>query len=189
MDDGTELVTQAEYARRRGWSKQYVHQLVREGRIKLVGRLIDPEKADVSLNAERDPNLAVKAFAEAPDTGSGFGGVGGTPGPASTFFKARTVREHYRALREKAEYEASLGRLMDVDDVRTAGFEFGKWMKDALVGVAPDITENLCRSLTLNRNDVGPIVRAAINVALIHLSDRCKEHSSLPFADSLDRRG
>ncbi len=38
-------VTQAEFARQNGWSRQYVNKLVKEGRIKLKGGRIDPVAA------------------------------------------------------------------------------------------------------------------------------------------------
>ncbi len=36
-----ERVSQAEFARRNGWSKQYVAKLVKQGRIKLEGGKVD----------------------------------------------------------------------------------------------------------------------------------------------------
>lgn len=43
------MVSQAEYARTRGVSRQYVHTLVKQGRLMLVDGLIDTEAADREL--------------------------------------------------------------------------------------------------------------------------------------------
>ncbi len=53
-----QLLTQKEYADRKGWSKQYVNQLVKKGRIPLQGGKIDPVVADAALARDRDPTRA-----------------------------------------------------------------------------------------------------------------------------------
>ncbi len=53
-----QLLTQKEYADRKGWSKQYVNQLVKKGRIPLQGGKIDPVVADATLARDRDPTRA-----------------------------------------------------------------------------------------------------------------------------------
>ena len=54
-----ELISRAEFARRKGWSKPYVTQLVQAGRIKLVKvggkQLIDPIQTERDLKASEDP--------------------------------------------------------------------------------------------------------------------------------------
>lgn len=50
----TELISQAQYASERGWSRQYVSKLVQQGRITLVNDKIDPEKADRQIKETAD---------------------------------------------------------------------------------------------------------------------------------------
>lgn len=47
------------------------------------------------------------------------------PGPEGTFVKARTVREHFRATREKMEFEAASGELVRKREVEGAAYEIG----------------------------------------------------------------
>ena len=49
------LISQSEYARQRGVSRQYVNRLVRQGVIALENGKIDPARADAALAARRDP--------------------------------------------------------------------------------------------------------------------------------------
>ena len=49
------LVSQAEYARQRGVSRQYVGQMVAKGIIGLSNRKVDTERADAALAALREP--------------------------------------------------------------------------------------------------------------------------------------
>ena len=51
-----EMLTQKQYADRKGWSKQYVNQLVKKGRISLVDGKIDPVLADQQLAMVQDPS-------------------------------------------------------------------------------------------------------------------------------------
>ena len=49
------LITQAEWARRHGFSRQYVSRLVVRGAVRLVDGKIDPAQADAALAALRQP--------------------------------------------------------------------------------------------------------------------------------------
>ena len=47
-------ISQSEYARQRGVSRQYVSRLVKEGVIRLKNGKVDPAQADAALAARRD---------------------------------------------------------------------------------------------------------------------------------------
>ena len=49
------MITQAEWARRHGFSRQYVSKLVSRGVVRLVDGKIDPAQADAALAALRQP--------------------------------------------------------------------------------------------------------------------------------------
>ena len=59
-DPPRHLISQVEYARLRGWSKQYVGQLVAKGRIPLVGGMVDPTAADAALAQHYDPGRSAR---------------------------------------------------------------------------------------------------------------------------------
>jgi hypothetical protein len=49
------LVSQSEYARQRGFSRQYVNKMVKKGVIRLIDGKIDTTQADATLEATREP--------------------------------------------------------------------------------------------------------------------------------------
>ena len=53
-------VSQAEFARQNGWSKQYVAKLVKQGRIRLEGGKIDPVAARQAISALAEPSTALR---------------------------------------------------------------------------------------------------------------------------------
>ncbi|MDR1334514.1 MAG: hypothetical protein LBJ71_04835, partial [Holosporaceae bacterium] len=54
------LITQTEWARRQGFSKQYVGRLINQGKIKLVDGMIDEKSANAVLQNQRDPSLPIR---------------------------------------------------------------------------------------------------------------------------------
>jgi hypothetical protein len=49
------LVSQSEYARKSGFSRQYVNKLVKKGVVRLIDGKIDTAQADAALEATREP--------------------------------------------------------------------------------------------------------------------------------------
>lgn len=64
------LISQAEWARRHGFSRQYVHKLVRKGIIALVDGKIDPPQADAAIEAIRQPALPPRRGQDAGNSGA-----------------------------------------------------------------------------------------------------------------------
>lgn len=167
------LLTQKEYARRRGWSKQYVNQLVKQGRIELLNGRIDPVAADVALAGARDPSRGPRfrmASEAVPSPGMGAH-TRQTPGTGSegTFVKARTVREHFRALRERMEFEAATGELVRRREVEDAAYEIGVMFREHMMRAAEAIGVQVANSFGLNERDVASVVNDGISQALRRL--------------------
>jgi len=102
-----EVMTQAEYAAARGWSKAYVTKLKQQGRLVMTddGRV---------RTAESDKLIAETANGD---------GRGGPNQPAAeniggSMQASRAVREKYLALTAKRDYEQSCGKLVEIDKVR-----------------------------------------------------------------------
>ena len=138
---GRRLLSQKDYADARGWSKQYVNQLIKKGRIHLVDGQIDPEQADRALGRMRDPS---RASAFRTDGMGEFGNA--APGAEldaarihGSFAKARTVREHYRALKERLEYEQAAGNLVSKADVEDEHFTLARMTRDRILQGMHDI--------------------------------------------------
>lgn len=169
------LLTQMEYARRRGWSKQYINQLVKQGRIQLANGRIDPVAADAALAGTRDPSRGsrVRMPPEAsplPISGSPAGStpVGGAEG---TFVKARTVREHFRAMREKMEFEAATGELVRRREVEDAAYGIGVTFRQHMMRAAESIGLAVASRFRLAERDVSVVITDGITQALRQLHD------------------
>ena len=150
------LISQSEYARARGVSRQYVSRLVKQGVITLENGKIDPARADAALEARRDPGRAprrkaVKTGAErvqktpAQDAsvsvpvstetvmlpGSGNGDL------PKMLLKTRikSELEKGKLLEIKARVEA--GKYVDADEVKVAAFNRARIVRDGLLNI-PD---------------------------------------------------
>lgn len=129
----SELISQAEYARRNNWSRAYVTQLVQAGRIDLIEGKIDPEKADASVAATAHPAYTKK---EPAPSGSGQSG---------DYLRARTMKEVYGAQIQKLEYEKMLDKLVDRSNVEQEGFDAGHATRERLLFIPPRISDRLAR--------------------------------------------
>ncbi len=174
------LLTQKEYARRRGWSKQYVNQLVKQGRIPLQNGRIDVAAADAAIAGSRDPSRSPQS----PSTVSGepfatpraVPPTGAIPGTEGTFTKARTVREHFRALREKMEFEAATGELVRRREVEDMAYEIGVMFRQHMMRAAESIGGELARRLKVDEREVIGVVTAGIAQALHQLHDSIRDN-------------
>ena len=129
------LVSQAEYARQRGVSRQYVGQMVAKGVINLTGRKVDTDQADAALAAVREP-VRPERRAEAPATVPDAPALPQMGSDLPTLLlKTRIKSEVERAklLEIKAKVEA--GKYVDADDVKVAAFNKARVVRDALLNI------------------------------------------------------
>jgi hypothetical protein len=143
---GRQLVTQAEWARDHGFSRQYVQKLLKQGKIQLKDGKIDPLDADRRLSAFRDPiQHAVKAPKPAKtgqkqayrrhevvedDHADENDGIDDTTGlredelPSSSLpdqlLRARIKKEREDGLLKEMERRKRQGELIDAEEVRAA---------------------------------------------------------------------
>lgn len=144
MNTRVELITQAEYARRRGVAKSAVAKAVAEGRITLINGKVDPAVADIqwaqNTRARADSGrtaapAAADAGAVAPEaqnTASGPEAAQGGP--------AQPGYADYRAMREKADAEMAVranlkdaGLLVERDRVQRGTFDVVRSFRDAVM--------------------------------------------------------
>jgi len=146
------LITQAEWARRRGFSRQYVRRLVQKGVVRLIDGKVDQSQADATLNAIREPARAVRRSTPA-GTGTAKENAIDPAKPASQIpepvsfpqggdlptllLKTRIKSEVERGklLELKAKVEA--GKYVDADEVKVAAFNKGRVTRDNLLNI-PD---------------------------------------------------
>lgn len=118
-----ELISQAEYARRRGVDPTSVRDAVRAGRITLIGGRVDPAVADMqwdrntrhrvrSIDAKTAPSAAIPATNGTPDRTS--------ESPPPGLNEARARREQAEAELAELKLAEQRGQLVRVDVVRNA---------------------------------------------------------------------
>jgi len=173
------LLTQKEYARRRGWSKQYVHQLVKQGRIPFVNGRIDPAAADAALAGSRDPSRGPRVRVSAGNSATSGPrsdlGAHPTPGGAEgTFVKARTVREHFRAMREKMEFEAATGELVRRRDVEDEAYAVGVMFREHMMRCAELIATKIAAHFKIEFHETRRLVTEGVTLALVQLVDQIR---------------
>ena len=72
------LVSQSEFAKRNGWSRQYVNKLVRQGRITLDNGKVNETAALQALKAEEEPSTVLRQSSpEKPAQAAGRGACAG----------------------------------------------------------------------------------------------------------------
>ena len=166
------LVSQAEYARQRGVSRQYVGQMVAKGIIGLSNRKVDTDQADAALAALREParperrakpDAPIPAPIASPSPETSAGEL------PTLLLKSRIKSEVERAklLEIKARVEA--GKYIAVADVKVAAFNRARVVRDALL----NIPERLAAMLAAEGDEqrVHQILAAEIRAALEELMD------------------
>ncbi len=140
MAGSSKRVSQSEFAKRQGWSRQYVGKLVKSGKIVLVKGKVDPEQALAAIKAQSEPSTELRAKSQS-----------GTILPASPtdsrqavdFVTARTMREAFKAKMAKMEYEEKAGKLTDAIKVREEAFRAGRIVRDSLLGIPDRLSDVL----------------------------------------------
>jgi hypothetical protein len=143
------MMTQAEYARHRGISRQAVSKAIRSGRIVLTqDGMIDPAAADASWRRNTDPSKPSNSVAGNPrgavprarrsvTQAHSVATSGLSPGP--DYHVSRAVRETYLAKLVRLEFEVKTGKLIDAEESRHAAFQDNRRVRDLLLAI-PDRT-------------------------------------------------
>lgn len=169
----SKLLTQKDYAVRRGVSKQYIGELVRKGVLPLKNGLIDPDMADAILEARREPARPQRrAQSDQPQTQKEF-----TPPGQRTITTAelptlllktriKSETEKVKLLEIKAKVEA--GKFIDVDEVKSAAYRRGRTVRDNLLSI-PDRLDAILAAET-DRRKVHQILSDEITRVLDELT-------------------
>ena len=183
-------VKAGEFARLAGFKPGYVTQLKREGRLVLaadglidvagslarIRETADPSKAGVA--ARHEAERAAKAAAapiEADDDADLDGGPADAPGAppssgSSAYQESRARREHYLALAAQRDYEQSIGKLLNADDVASTLADAATALRVRLESLADTLAPQLaaepdearCRALIADAHEhaLGELARA-----------------------------
>lgn len=165
----SKLLTQKDYAARRGVSKQYIGELVRKGVLPLKDGLIDPAMADAILEARREPARPQRrAQKEQTEITAPTQRTVTTAELPTLLLKTRIKSETEKAklLEIKAKVEA--GKFVDVDEIKSAAFRRGRVVRDNLLSI-PDRLDAILAAET-DRRKVHQILSDEITRVLDELT-------------------
>jgi len=185
--DGT--LSQAEYARRRGVSREAVRRALKDGRIRLDARgRIDPAAADAAWRANTDPGRPSSSLPEgagppAPATAPGAiaAAIAAAVADGSmelpdeiTLNDARAVREWNQAVKLFVQRRQMTDELVEAKKVEDAAYRAARTVRDRL-GAIP---ERLGATLAAT-SDVTEVKR----MLLEELNHACAEFATKMFQD------
>lgn len=133
------LMTQTEWAKEQGFSKQYVCYLVKNGIVELKDGMVDSEQADAALITIHDPSQPQRRK-------SINGNERGNSDLATMFLKTRIKNEIERGKLLEAKAKAEIGELVSIDEVKTAAFNTARVVRNNLLNI-PDRVSALLASL------------------------------------------
>jgi phage terminase Nu1 subunit (DNA packaging protein) len=146
------LMTQAQYARHRGKSPQYINKLAKAAILVMRGRLVDAVASDAVLDDKPEPLPS-----------------GQQP---TSFAQARLARELFAAKLKKLEYETRSGKLVPADEVSIQWYTLGREIRDRLLGMPSKLTPQLAAETDVRR--VLEILDAEVTLALKGLAEEIR---------------
>jgi hypothetical protein len=132
------LITQTEWARRQGFSKQYVGKLISQRKIKLVNGMIDEKSANAVLQNQRDPNLPIRR--------NGSSSYESQSDMHDLLVKTKLKNEIERGKLLEAKVKNEMGQLISAEKVRQAMFAKGRIIRDGILNV-PDRVSSLLATI------------------------------------------
>jgi hypothetical protein len=131
------VMTQAEYARHRRKSRQYISQLAKAGVLVMRGGKIDVRATDTVLDDKpvedvHEPPAAPPTAALSRPAADSLPQAGG-----ASFGQARTIEMVFRAKLRRLEFETKQARLIEAEAVRKTIAEAVRTIRDGILGL-PD---------------------------------------------------
>ncbi|WP_265030313.1 hypothetical protein [Wolbachia endosymbiont (group A) of Philonthus cognatus] len=129
-------ITQAEWAREKGFSRQYVCSLVKKGIVELKDGLIDQEQANEAVAAIRDPSQPLRRK-----------GNSETSNLSTMLLKTRIKNETERGKLLEAKVKAEVGKFVSIEEVKTEAFNVARVVRNNLLNI-PNRVSALLASLS-----------------------------------------
>ncbi|WP_264377054.1 hypothetical protein [Wolbachia endosymbiont (group B) of Ochlodes sylvanus] len=133
-----EKITQTEWAREIGVSKQYVCYLVKKGIVELEDGLISREQANEAVAAIRDPSQPLRR--KNPENEN-------TSNLSTMLLKTRIKNEMERGKLLEAKAKAEIGELVAVEEVKRDAFNVARVVRNNLLNI-PNRVSALLASLS-----------------------------------------
>jgi hypothetical protein len=129
-----QLMTQSEYARYRGKSRQYISKLAKAGVLVMRGGKVDVRATDTVLDDRPVDDVNDPPATAAPPRPSADSLGGQT---STSFGQARTVEMVFRAKLRRLEFETRQGKLIEAEAVRKTIADAVRSLRDGILGL-PD---------------------------------------------------
>jgi hypothetical protein len=152
-----ELVSQYEWAKRSGFSKQYANRLVKAGTIRLINGKVDIDEANAILASTKNPGRVEMRK-----------GQQNVSGLSTLLLKTRIKNEMGKGKILEAKAKAELGELVPVEEVKTAAYNRARVVRDNLLNI-PDRVASQLASLD-NEKKIHEILLSEIRTVLEALS-------------------
>jgi phage terminase Nu1 subunit (DNA packaging protein) len=127
-----QLVSQAEYARHRGVSRQYISRLAKAGVLVMRGGKVDVAASDAVLD-DRPEKVSEAATSAPVETG----------GQTTTYAQAKLADMLFRARLRKLEYETRSAKLIPTDEVKAVWFKQARQIRDKLLALPAKLAPQL----------------------------------------------
>nr|WP_253309296.1 hypothetical protein [Rickettsia endosymbiont of Ceutorhynchus assimilis] len=134
-----EKITQTEWAREIGVSKQYVCYLVKKGIVELEDGLINREQANEAVAAIRDPSQPLRRKNNSENES--------TSNLSTMLLKTRIKNEMERGKLLEAKAKAEIGELVAVEEVKSEAFNVARVVRNNLLNI-PNRVSALLASLS-----------------------------------------
>mgnify|MGYP000734122457 CR=1 FL=1 len=167
-----ELMSQAEYARHRDCSRQYVSKLIKKGVLSLNDdKKIDKEVADKILDDIADPARVRPTAPEDDNETQAAGSV-----TNDSFAKAKAMREAYNAKTAQLDYEERAKQLVRKSEVQDAAFELARGVRDELLSLPGTISGQLVSMR--DEKQIAAFLKEKLSEVLTALCEKVKEDVS-----------
>ena len=155
------LISQAEWARRQGFSKQYVGKLIKLGKIKLTDGKIEEYTANAELESQRNVDL--------PQHRKGGGTYFVQDDIHKLLVKTKLKNEIEKGKLLEARVKAETGELVPIDEVRSTFYAKGRIVRDGILNI-PDRISSLLATID-NASQIHEILTQELRTVLEELSN------------------
>jgi hypothetical protein len=123
------LLTQAEYSKLKGFHRSYATQLKDKGLLVKKGKFVDVKATDAKIAQFKDPAKQPVADRHAENRANGAAGNQENNGhqletlnskAGNVYQTSRALNEKYKALSAQLDYELKIGKALDAQDVANA---------------------------------------------------------------------
>jgi len=136
-----ELISQSQWAKRHGFSRQYASQLVKNGTVKNYNGKINPKQADRALESIRNPLIDQKRKSESQEeirvAAPAVSSSGDSSDLSTLLLKTRIKNEIEKGKLLQARAQAETGELINAEQVKAAAFNKARVVRDGLLNI-PD---------------------------------------------------